>query len=44
MRQLFIAFFMLFAATAQAESRDPASYFFQPKFGDFTHRMPSSAT
>jgi len=35
MRQLFIAFFMFFAASAQAQTRDPLNYFFQPKFGDF---------
>jgi len=35
MRQLFIAFLMVFAVSAQAETRDPLSYFFQPKFADF---------
>jgi thioredoxin-related protein len=35
MRQLFIAFFLLFAAPAWADTRDPANHFFQPKFGDF---------
>jgi len=35
MRRLFIAFLMLFAVSAQAETRDPLSHFFQPKFGDF---------
>src|SRR3569832_1117877 len=35
MRQLFIAFLMVFAVSAQAETRAPLSYFFQPKFGDF---------
>lgn len=34
MRQLLIAFFLLFAAPAWAETRDPADHFFQPKFGD----------
>lgn len=34
MRQLFIAFFLLFAAPAWAETRDPGNFFFQPKFGD----------
>lgn len=35
MRQLLIAFFLLFAAPVQAETRDPVNHFFQPKFGDF---------
>ena len=35
MRQLLFAFFLLFAAPTWAETRDPASHFFQPKFGDF---------
>lgn len=35
MRQLFIALFLLLAAPAWAETRDPANHFFQPKFGDF---------
>ncbi len=35
MRQLLIAFFLLLAAPAWAETRDPANHFFQPKFGDF---------
>jgi thioredoxin-related protein len=34
MRQLLIVFFMLFSASAWAETRDPANHFFQPKFGD----------
>ncbi|HWR77105.1 MAG TPA: thioredoxin family protein [Thiobacillus sp.] len=34
MRQLLIAFFLLFAAPVWAETRDPANHFFQPKFGD----------
>ncbi len=34
MRQLLLAFVLLFASPAWAESRDPASNFFQPKFGD----------
>jgi thioredoxin-related protein len=34
MRQLLIAFFMLFAAPTWAETRDPVTHFFQPKFGD----------
>lgn len=42
MRQLFIAFFLLFAVTAQAGSRDPASYFFQPKFGDFKAELQTA--
>jgi thioredoxin-related protein len=35
MRQLFIAFFLLLAVPAWAETRDPGNFFFQPKFGDF---------
>jgi len=42
MRQLFVAFFMLFAASAQAETRDPGSYFFQPKFGDFQAELQTA--
>jgi thioredoxin-related protein len=42
MRQLFIAFFMLLAASAQAETRDPLSNFFQPKFGDFKAELQTA--
>lgn len=35
MRQLLIAFALLLSSSAWAETRDPASHFFQPKFGDF---------
>ncbi len=42
MRQLFIAFFMLFAVSAQAETRDPGSHFFQPKFGDFPAELKAA--
>ena len=34
MRQLLIALFLLMAAPAWAETRDPVNHFFQPKFGD----------
>lgn len=34
MRHLFIALVFLLAAPAWAETRDPVSHFFQPKFGD----------
>lgn len=34
MRQLLLALLFLFAAPAWAETRDPVSHFFQPKFGD----------
>ncbi|MDA8260294.1 MAG: thioredoxin family protein [Betaproteobacteria bacterium] len=34
MRQLLIAFFLLLAAPAWAETRDPVTHFFQPRFGD----------
>lgn len=42
MRQVFIAFFMLFAASAHAETRDPLSHFFQPKFGDFQAELQAA--
>ena len=42
MRQLLIAFFMLFAASVQAETRDPLSHFFQPKFGDFKAELQTA--
>lgn len=35
MRQLLIAFLLLLAMPAWAETRDPNNHFFQPKFGDF---------
>ena len=35
MRQLLIAVFLLLAAPALAETRDPVNHFFQPRFGDF---------
>ena len=34
MRQMLIAFFLLFAAPAWAEVRDPGTHFFQASFGD----------
>ncbi len=34
MRQMLIAFFLILAAPAWAETRDPVNHFFQPKFGD----------
>ncbi|OYY60449.1 MAG: thioredoxin, partial [Hydrogenophilales bacterium 28-61-11] len=34
MRQILIAFFLLFAAPAWAELRDPGTHFFQASFGD----------
>lgn len=34
MRQLLVAFFLLFTAPAWAETRDPMNHFFQSKFGD----------
>jgi thioredoxin-related protein len=42
MRQLIIAFFLLFAAPAWAETRDPLSHFFQPKFGDFQAELDTA--
>jgi len=35
MRPLLIAFLLWFAVPAWAETRDPGTHFFQPKFGDF---------
>ncbi len=34
MRHLLLAFLFLFTLPSWAETRDPASHFFQPKFGD----------
>lgn len=34
MRQLLVALLLLFAAPSWAETRDPMTHFFQPKFGD----------
>lgn len=34
MRQLLIAFLLLFSAPTWAETRDPVNHFFQSKFGD----------
>ncbi|MCA1925997.1 MAG: thioredoxin family protein, partial [Thiobacillus sp.] len=34
MRSFLLAVVMLFALPAWAETRDPATHFFQPKFGD----------
>jgi thioredoxin-related protein len=34
MRQLFIAFLLVLSTHVCAETRDPGTYFFQPKFGD----------
>ncbi|MHB1353179.1 MAG: SoxW family protein [Thiobacillus sp.] len=42
MRQLFLAFALLLAAPAWAETRDPASHFFQPKFGDFQAELEAA--
>jgi thioredoxin-related protein len=35
MRQLFVALLLMMALPAWAETRDPMTHFFQPKFGDF---------
>lgn len=35
MRQLLIAFVLVFATSSWADTRDPRNHFFQPKFGDF---------
>lgn len=42
MRQLLIAFVMLIALPAGAETRDPGNYFFQPKFGDFQAELATA--
>jgi thioredoxin-related protein len=42
MRQLLIAFMLLFAVPAWAETRDPAAHFFQPKFGDFQAELDAA--
>jgi thioredoxin-related protein len=42
MRQLLIAFILLFAMPAWAETRDPATHFFQPKFGDFQAELDAA--
>jgi len=42
MRPLLIAFFLLFAAPAWAETRDPGIYFFQPEFGDFQAELTTA--
>lgn len=42
MRQLLIAFFLLFAAPVWAETRDPGTHFFQPKFGDFQAELDAA--
>jgi thioredoxin-related protein len=42
MRQLLIAFIMLFALPGWAETRDPVNHFFQPKFGDFKAELDAA--
>ncbi len=42
MRQLLIAFLVLVAGSAWAETRDPANHFFQPKFGDFQAELDTA--
>lgn len=42
MRQLFIAFLVLMAGSAWAETRDPVNHFFQPKFGDFQAELEAA--
>ncbi|MEW6119755.1 MAG: thioredoxin family protein [Pseudomonadota bacterium] len=42
MRQFLIAFVMLFALPAWAETRDPGNHFFQPKFGDFKAELDAA--
>lgn len=41
-RLIWIAFLWLFAALAQAETRDPASHFFNEKFGDFKAELATA--
>jgi thioredoxin-related protein len=42
MRQLLIAFLLVFAAPAWAETRDPGNHFFQQKFGDFKAELDAA--
>jgi len=42
MRQMLIAFLLLFAAPTWAETRDPTNHFFQPKFGDFKAELDAA--
>jgi thioredoxin-related protein len=42
MRQLFIACLMWLALPAWAETRDPVTHFFQPKFGDFKAELATA--
>ncbi|HEX7971017.1 MAG TPA: thioredoxin family protein [Thiobacillus sp.] len=42
MRHLIIAFVLLFAAPAWADTRDPVDHFFQPKFGDFRAELEAA--
>ncbi|MEQ1663032.1 MAG: thioredoxin family protein [Thiobacillus sp.] len=42
MRRFLIALCMLVAGTAWAEPRDPATHFFQPKFGDFQAELEAA--
>ena len=42
MRSFLLAVIMLFALPAWAETRDPATHFFQPKFGDPPNSRASS--
>lgn len=42
MRQLLIAFFLLFSASSWAETRDPLNFFFQPKFGNFQAELDTA--
>ena len=42
MRHLIIAFVLLFAAPAWADTRDPVDHFFQPRFGDFQAELEAA--
>ena len=42
MRHILIAFFMLFAAPAWAETRDPGTHFFQSNFGDLKTELATA--
>lgn len=42
MRQLLIALLLMVAAPAWAETRDPGTHFFQPKFGDFKAELAAA--
>lgn len=42
MRRFLIVLWMMFSGTVWAEPRDPATHFFQPKFGDFQAELDTA--